>query len=88
MAQVVDKPFLYVRVGYGNGREMVFGADGTISKGSGGCERYWTMRSGELLIADDGGRLMMELSQDKNGVWSGKWLHHERMPVLVIPTGK
>jgi hypothetical protein len=88
MAKVVGKPFLYVRVGYGSGREMVFDADGTISKGSGGCERYWTMRSGELLIADDGGRLMMELSQDKNGVWSGKWLHHERMPVLVIPTAR
>lgn len=85
MAKVVGKPFLYVRVGYGSGREMVFDADGTISKGAAGCERYWTMRSGELLIADDGGRLMMELSQDKNGVWSGKWLHHEKMPILLIP---
>ena len=38
-----------------------------------------------MLIAGDDGRLMMELRADKDGIWTGRWLHHERMPVLLIP---
>lgn len=87
IAAMDGREYFYVRVGHGPGRPMVFARDGTIAKGAAGCERYWTLRSGELLIAGDDGRLTMELSRDGDGVWRGRWLHHEMMPVLLIPAG-
>jgi hypothetical protein len=30
---------------------MLFRGDGTFAEGGAGCERYWTIRDGRLLIA-------------------------------------
>ena len=40
----------YHRTGYGH-RPMLFRGDGTFAAGGAGCERYWTIRDGRLLIA-------------------------------------
>ena len=45
----------------------LFRGDGTFAAGGAGCERYWTIRDGRLLIAGDDGRLTMDLSAD--GGW-------------------
>ena len=39
----------------------------------------------DAVDAVDDGRLTMELGRDGDGVWRGRWLHHEMMPVLLIP---
>jgi len=69
-------------VGYDH-RPMVFRGDWTITVGGAGCERYWTIRDGRLLIAGDDGRLTMDLSPAVNGGWEGAWLVHERMGIML-----
>jgi hypothetical protein len=53
------------RVGY-NYRSMVFRGDGTFAAGGVGCECYWTIREGQLLIAGDNGRLTMDYVAESN----------------------
>jgi hypothetical protein len=55
-------------------RILVFRGDGTSAAGDAGCERYWTVCDGRLLIAGDDGRLTMDLvlvtdSRRKGGGW-------------------
>ena len=54
------RAFEYHRAGYDH-RPMVFRGDGTFAVGGAGCERYWTIRDGRLLIAGEDGRLTMDL---------------------------
>jgi hypothetical protein len=54
--------FEYHRVGYEH-RLVIFRGDGAFAAGGAGCERYWTLRGGRLLIAGDDGRLTMDLAQ-------------------------
>jgi len=74
--------FDYHRVGYDH-RPMVFRGDGTFAAGRAGCDRYWTIRDGRLLIAGDDGRLTMDLAPTADGGWEGWWLVHERMPIRI-----
>ena len=53
------KRLRYHRVGCDR-RPMVFRGEGTFAAGNAGCERYWTMLDGRLLIAGDDGRLTMK----------------------------
>jgi hypothetical protein len=62
---------------------MVFRGDGTISVGGAGCERYWTIRDGRLLIAGDDGRLTMDLTLAADGGWEGRWLVYEKMGIRM-----
>lgn len=80
--------FVYNRVGH-DSREMTFNSDGTIGRGSGGCERNWDLREQadgpvhlQILSAD---HLTCELTQDSEGVWRGRWFEHERMPIELRP---
>jgi hypothetical protein len=72
--------FEYHRVGYDR-RPLVFRGDGTFAAGGAGCERYWTIRDGRLLVAGDDGRLTMDLAVTVDGGWGGRWLVHEKMGV-------
>ena len=67
-------------------RPMVFRGDGTFAVGGAGCERYWMIRDGRLLIAGDDGRLT-DLALGADGGWAGRWLVHEKMGIrLVVKT--
>jgi len=67
--------FEYHRIGYDQ-RPMVFRGDGTFAQGAAACERYWTIRDG---------RLTMDLRARPDGGWEGRWLVHEKMPILLEP---
>jgi hypothetical protein len=74
--------FEYHRLGYDH-RPMVFRGDGMFAVGGAGCERYWTIRDGRLLIAGDGGRLTMDLSPTADAGWEGRWLVYEMMAIRL-----
>ena len=82
IAEMDGRRFEYHRVGYDH-RPMVFRGDGTFALGGAGCERYWTIRDGRLLIAGDDGRLTMELTPTADGGWEGRWLVHEKMGIRL-----
>jgi hypothetical protein len=82
IAAMDGRRFEYHRVGYDH-RPMVFRGDGTFAAGGAGCERYWTIRGGRLLIAGDDGRLTMNLAATADGGWEGRWLVFEKMGVRL-----
>jgi len=61
----------YHRVGHDH-RPMVFRGEGTFAAGGAGCERYWTIRDGRLMIAADDGRLTMNLAPTADVGWEGR----------------
>jgi hypothetical protein len=79
--------FLYRRVGHDE-RPMQLLADNHIGEGAAECERRWW-------VNDDEGTLTLTLSRidrptchlhrDPDGTWRGHWLHHEKMPIELIP---
>jgi len=79
-----DRKFEYHRVGYDH-RPMVFRGDGTFAADGAGCERYWTIRDGRLLIAGDDARLTMDLAATADGGWEGAWLVREKMGIKLEP---
>jgi hypothetical protein len=81
-AALNGRRFEYNRIGYDH-RPMVFRGDGTISVGGAGCERYWAIRDGRLMIAGDDGRLTMELVATEDGGWEGRWLVFEKMGIRL-----
>lgn len=46
-------------------RPMMFRGDGTFAVDGVGCERYWTIRAGRLMIAGNDGRLTMPVPSDR-----------------------
>ena len=84
IAAMDGRRFEYHRVGYDH-RPMVFRVDGTFAAGGTGCERYWTMRDGRLMIAGDDGRLTMDLTPTADGGWDGAWLMFEKMGIRIEP---
>jgi hypothetical protein len=84
IAAMDGRAFEYHRVGYDH-RPMVFRGDGTFASGGAGCERYWTIRDGRLLIAGDDGRVTMELARTADGGLQGRWVVHEKMAIRLEP---
>ena len=87
LADIYDlssREYEYKRVGHDQ-RVVKFSPYGTFEYGGAGCEYYWTIRSGRLLIMGEDGKLTMDLEKNNKGEWFGKWLHHEKMPILLIP---
>jgi hypothetical protein len=81
-------PFEYHRVGCDR-RPMVFRGDGTISVGGAGCEWYWTIRDGRLLIVGDDGRLTTDVTATSDGGWKGGgWCMKMPPPGFVVFTGR
>jgi hypothetical protein len=77
IAAMDGRRFEYHRVGYDH-RPMAFRGAGTFAAGGAGCERYWSIRDGLLLIAGDDGRLTMDLAATADGGWDGRRLVHEK----------
>jgi len=83
-----DKTFFYHRVGY-DARLLELNSGGTIGKGAGEHESYWSVfvidGQDKLIIASKSGpTAFLYLTDD--GIWKGKWLVGEGMPVQLIPT--
>ncbi len=80
--------YTYRRCGHDE-RPMELRSDGTIGDGAAGCERTWKLTptpTGEaLVIYGDGDRDTCHLKICSDGVWRGRWLRHERMPIELIP---
>ena len=74
----------YTRVGK-DARDVVLRDDGTFASGGAGCERFWTIRDGRLLISHSDGRLTMDMEPDGDGGWRGAWLIYEKMSVTLTP---
>jgi glycosyltransferase involved in cell wall biosynthesis len=74
--------FRYERVS-SDTRMLQFLQDGVIGHGSGGGERQWELRdeSGERVLAISGRLLTCTLTENAPGIWKGKWLQYEQMPV-------
>lgn len=84
---LIGKSFLYRRVGHDE-RKLEFRANGTIGVGSARHERLWGIvgEDGEwrLVIASEK-FLTCRLKLGARGVWTGRWMRHEQMPVELIP---
>ena len=80
--------YTYRRIGYDE-REMHLAMAGTISTGSAGCERRWSLRQLDgvptITISGEGNRPTCRLVSDDNGTWRGRWIHSEQMPVELVP---
>jgi len=81
--------YLYRRVGHDE-RPLRLHENGSISEGSAGCELSWTLRlvDGAPTLTIHGDTPTCRLVSDDNGVWRGKWIHHEQMPIEMIPLTK
>jgi len=79
--------FRYVRVSHDE-RLIELLPDQRIGYGSSGTERRWRMVSeGGISVLEISGDtyLMCRLTKHEDGVWRGRWLRYERMPVELIP---
>ncbi len=85
--ELTGRRFLYRRVGYDE-RPMRLEPAGKVGEGAAECERRWDVN------IDDGrtiltlGRLdrpTCHLQRNGDGIWTGQWLEHERMPIEFIP---
>ncbi len=84
---LIRKPYNYHRIGFDN-RTMRFLSSGKIGEGSGKCEVFWNIRqkgnSVFLSIYSDES-LTCKLELQRNGIWKGKWIKYEKMPVELTP---
>lgn len=81
---VATRRFRYVRVGYDE-RLIELLPDHRIGRGLGHLERDWYVNAqGELVLVGEA-TVTCRLSLNPDGTWHGRWLHHERMPIALIP---
>lgn len=88
------KRFVYIRL-YHDHREIGLKSDGSFVNGGESRERYWTIRHeggiATMTVIGDDGQLTMQMTRKTVGqaeIWSGAWLVHERMPVMLVPLSK
>lgn len=78
-----QRRFLYRRIGYDE-RPLDLLADGQVGAGSNMHERHWSLYfvEGDAVLALSGASTpTCLLRRDPDGVWRGRWLHHEKMLV-------
>jgi hypothetical protein len=75
--------YAYVRIHHDH-REIELRDDGTVGDGAAYREAFWTIRDGRMLFVGEDGQRTMELSRSEES-WRGRWLVHERMPVVLVP---
>lgn len=83
---LINTAHIYHRVGHDR-RGMLFLENGLIGVGAAGREAFWDLREtdGEMtLIISSEDEVTCRLKQDKAGVWRGRWMVFERMPVEVF----
>lgn len=89
LGELSSQLYEYQRVGTDK-RSMSFLPNGLVGVGAARCETYWSLRVRK-------GRAVLTLRAEKettcrlvrtaDGVWRGRWLHYERMPVELSPCG-
>jgi len=88
IANLKGRKFVYRRVGYDE-RHIVLASNGRIGVGAADCERRWDVHetNGGMSLAICGNaNPTCILTENKDGVWKGNWLRHEKMPIEMIPT--
>jgi hypothetical protein len=86
-SRLVGKWFNYRRIDFDE-REIEFAANNQIGEGAGGCEEVWYIEkvNGSLeLVVGGRSQTTMRLKEGEGGVWHGRWLIHEKMPIELIP---
>jgi hypothetical protein len=86
--EVAGNRFIYRRLGHDE-RIMEFRVDGTIGQGSAHWERFWCINrfDDEFLLSILGNEPICHLKKGPHGVWTGSWLHFEKMPIELLPVG-
>ena len=84
---IINSVFDYHRVGHDR-RPMGFLPDGTIGLGADGQEVFWDLRKEEkemYLEIFSENDITCRLKMDEKGVWRGRWINFEKMPVELSP---
>ena len=84
---IVTTAFEYCRVGHDK-RRMTFLSDGRVGEGAAGCEVFWDVKleNGHCCLEiSSGGQITCRLKRQANGSWSGRWIHYEKMPIVLAP---
>lgn len=86
-ASLCDFEHIYYRVGHDH-RLMTFSLDGRILLGTASKELHWRIESGAdgdtlSIIGDQ--EITCILHSYADGIWRGRWLHFEKMPVVIFP---
>jgi glycosyltransferase involved in cell wall biosynthesis len=87
---LTDNVYVYERIGF-DSRGISFSADGSIGVGTAGCESLWDIKEvkGEaVLTISSEKRVTCNLKRDSEGIWRGKWLVFEQMPIELTLAGR
>lgn len=84
MCTLEQLEFIYERKGFDQ-RPLSLGLGGLILTGRACCETFWCLRGGDLCLISDTGDLTCSLRRTPDGIWSGRWLRFERMPINLRP---
>ena len=76
--------YLYNRVGHDR-RFLELLPDGKVGDGGAGRERTWSIRQNRLTIFGPPTEPTCHLTFDNDGVWRGRWLDFEQMPIELTP---
>lgn len=78
--------YYYTRLGYDT-RKLELLASGNVGYGGGQCEKFWYVREfvDAPVLFVEGDCLTFYCIKHSDGVWRGKWLVYERMPVELAP---
>jgi len=83
-----QRHFNYVRVGHDE-RPVELLEGGAVGQGRARCEDQWTVREeldGQLTLVISGrGRTTCRLKPSADGIWRGRWISFEKMPIELIP---
>lgn len=80
--------YQYERVGF-DSRPMAFAGDGCITRGRGICETYWDLKEEQgtfFLLISSKAELTCVMNRGHRGIWNGRWLRGERMPIVLRPS--
>lgn len=83
------RSFLYRRVGTDQ-RVLTLLPDGRIEDGASQHEQTWHIeeqRDRDILVLEGYAGVTCTLTRSEDGMWRGRWLHYEQMPVELIPLG-
>lgn len=81
MDHLTRRKWTYHRVGH-DARPMRFAADGLITEGSAGRERFYFCRASRLFVLSDDGTVTCVL-RHVGPDWFGRWLAYEQMPIVL-----
>ena len=87
--RIVAGEFTYERVGHDR-RTIQLAPGGGFAKGAAACEKSWRLTEEEgrpVLWLGNGQMPTCGLEEDGDGIWQGRWMRWEQMPIRLIPLG-